>query len=166
MRQVDFHSVFHSCGNLWGTNRTGDREIRSLLKGTGDCSIPFGQSDHLVDIQRTTQLALKVPPDSTVRDLGADPSLDPTGVHDHERQAYLPAQHAPPEEDPRLPCSHVNQEWSDCPEATPSQGAEAAHGRRRRLGRWARSSPSERVSSSAQNSSACTKTAAESVAAS
>ena len=108
---------------------------RSLFRETRDFSIPFDPIDHVVDIPGSSQLALKVPPDSTVRDLGADPSLDPTGVHDHERQAYLSAQHAPEGKDPRLSCSHVNEERPDCPEKAPSKGTETADGRGRRLAR-------------------------------
>ena len=84
----------------------------------------------------TSSVALKFRPGSEAG-TGAGPFRGPDGEIE-EGQAYLPAKHAPPREDPRLPRANVDQERPDRPQAAPRQGAQAPHGCRRRLGKRCR----------------------------
>jgi hypothetical protein len=51
----------------------------------------------------------------------------------HERQAYLSAQHPAPQEDARLPGQDGDQERSNRPQTTSGEGSQAADGCRRRI---------------------------------
>jgi hypothetical protein len=49
----------------------------------------------------------------------------------HEGEAHLPAQYPSPQENARLPGTHVDEKWPDRPETAPCQGPEAFDCRRR-----------------------------------